>query len=141
MLDTLLTPKYVLPIDTIACSDTAIISAATHSATYYWNTGEITSSISVTNEGQYTVTATIATCFILDTVDIYLNPSPTTSITSSDTITCAGVISRNATDADYYAWYTDSVGGNLIGQGNPFMYDAQTTDTIWVEGQNYSNKC
>ncbi|MDC0230477.1 T9SS type A sorting domain-containing protein [Aureispira] len=140
MLDTLLTPKYVLPIDTIACSDTAIISAATHSATYYWNTGETTSSISVTNEGQYTVTSTIATCFIFDTVDIYLNPSPTTSITSSDTITCAGVISRNATDADYYAWYTDSVGGSLIGEGNPFMYDAQTTDTIWVEGQNYSNK-
>ncbi|MCH2023553.1 MAG: T9SS type A sorting domain-containing protein [Saprospiraceae bacterium] len=141
ILDLLPTPEVDLQEDTIACGDTLIIDVFYPGASYLWgNTGFTTSSITITQEGFYEVSSTIGICNDSDSINVYLNSPPSTLVTSQDTTTCAGFIERKANYADYYAWYTDSVGGNLIGQGNPFMYDAQVTDTIWVEGQNYSNK-
>ena len=141
LLNSLITPVVDLPIDTIECNDTLVLDVFNVGATYNWgNTGITTSSITITQEGQYKVTASIGTCIDSDSIDVYLTPIPTITLISMDTSTCVGEIPRIATGADIIKWYTEPIGGSLLGDGSPFMYDAQVSDTIWCAGQNFSNK-
>jgi PKD repeat protein/urease gamma subunit len=141
LVNSLITPVVDLATDTIRCNDTLILDVFNAGATYNWgNTGVTTSNIVITQEGVYNVTVTIGTCTDSDSIDVYLTPIPTLSLQSADTSTCAGEIPRRATGADYVKWYTEPVGGNYLGGGSPFMYDAQVSDTIWCAGQNFGNK-
>ncbi|WMX15763.1 PKD domain-containing protein [Aureispira sp. CCB-E] len=141
LLNMLPTPLINLQEDTVVCNDSIVLDVFFPNATYNWSLGGInTSSILVTQEGIYSVTSTIGTCSNKDTINVFLAPEPTVNLISSDTSTCVGEIPRLATGADFVKWYTEPVGGNYLGNGSLFMYDAQVSDTIWCTGQNFANK-
>ncbi|CAA6829288.1 MAG: PKD domain protein, partial [uncultured Aureispira sp.] len=141
LLNRLETPSIDLPSDTLTCNDSLTLDVFTLGATYDWgNTGLTTNSILITQEGPYAVTVTLGTCSDSDSIDVYLTPTPTISLQSTDTTTCVGEIPRTVTGADFITWYTEPVGGNYLGNGSPFIYDAQVSDTIWCAGQNFSNR-
>jgi hypothetical protein len=141
LLTMLPTPIINLAADTVVCNDSVLLDVFFPNASYNWSTaGVTTSSILITQEGDYYVTSTIGTCSKTDTIGVYLTPEPTISLSSADTITCVGPIPRRTTGADVVQWYDSFTGGNLLGSGNPFMYNAQVTDTLWGQGQNFSNK-
>ncbi|WP_052594524.1 PKD domain-containing protein [Aureispira sp. CCB-QB1] len=141
LINELPTPVVNIPLDTIVCNDTLILDVFNNGASYNWgNTGVTTSTIVITQEGQYKVTASIGTCFDFDSINVFLAPEPIVNLISSDTSTCAGEIPRLATGADVIKWYTEPIGGNYLGNGSLFMYDAQVSDTIWCTGQNFSSK-
>jgi PKD repeat protein len=141
LINRLETPVVHLPIDTLVCNDTLMLDVFNVGASYNWgSTGVTTSNITITQEGNYKVTASIGTCSDSDSIDVYLTPIPTMTLLSTDTTTCAGEIPRLATGADFIKWYTEPVGGNYLGNGSSFMYNAQVSDTIWCLGQDFSNK-
>ena len=134
------TPNVEFPTDSIVCNDTMIIDAFYAGAVYSWSTGSTNSSIVAIADDSYSVTSTIGPCFDSDSIDVYFVPSFNLAVLSQDTTTCAGIINRQAAGSDMYNWYDNYSGGNLIGTGNIFDYNAQVSDTIWVEGVNFSNK-
>ena len=141
LLTALPTPKVDLAVDTIICGDTMIIDVSYPGASYTWDgISSSTGVATVTQEGLYKVTASLGTCSGMDSIMVYFNPAPTITVVSNDTTTCVELIPREATGADVHKWYTEPVGGTYLGDAEPFMYNAQTTDTIWVQGQNFSNK-
>ncbi len=110
-------------------------------ATYFWSFNNSTNSqVLITQEGTYTYNLTIGTCAVFDSITVYLTPTPDPLLLSADTTTCVGTIERRGAGADVLKWYDASTGGQLLGQGNVFSYLAQTTDTIWLGGQDFSNK-
>ncbi len=140
-LDTVITPFPNLVDDAIYCRDTAMVDASFVGASYSWSTGSTNSSIAVAQDGLYVVTNTLGNCTAVDSTIVYLNPIPLVQLVSTDTTTCVGTIPRVAIgNADHYAWFDDEIGGTAIGKGASFEYNAQSTDTIWVEAANYSEK-
>lgn len=134
------TPIIDFPFDTIVCNDSVTLDVYYPNASYNWNQTSTTSAILITQEGSYSVTSTIGTCSVSDSIDVYLTPIPILNLISTDTSTCVGLIPRIAAGADVVKWYTEPMGGTYLGSGNHFMYHAQVTDTIWGAGQNFSNK-
>ncbi|MFI5171304.1 MAG: T9SS type A sorting domain-containing protein [Chitinophagales bacterium] len=84
-------PVIDLGPDTEICDGTSIIlDAATPSCTYVWNTGSTASSITVTEEGLYSVEVTNSFgCVDEDEIFISVIPSPDVSITLTDTTICS----------------------------------------------------
>ncbi|BDS15252.1 T9SS type A sorting domain-containing protein [Aureispira anguillae] len=140
VLSMLPTPIIDFPFDTIVCNDSVTLDVYYPNASYNWNQTSTTSAILITQEGSYSVTSTIGTCSVSDSIDVYLTPIPILNLISTDTSTCVGLIPRIAAGADVVKWYTEPMGGTYLGSGNHFMYHAQVTDTIWGAGQNFSNK-
>ena len=139
------TPKILLPSDTTACQGPVLVDATYNApgstTTYQWNNGLTSPLISVGTDSSYKVTATINTCSTEDSINVFINEPPVASILSGDTTVCAGTIERKATGtADVYHWYTDTTGGSFLGSGENLAYNAINTDTIWVEGLNYSGQ-
>jgi hypothetical protein len=135
------TPEILLPVDTLICNDSLVLDVAFPNANYLWTpTNTTTSQIIITQEGKYTVTSSVGSCSVTDSIDVYLTPIVTPTILSNDTTTCVAMIERRATGADIIQWYDAPTGGQLLGVGDVFQYLAQTTDTLWATGQNFANK-
>lgn len=75
--------------DTTTCSGSPVIldASAAGAATYLWNTGANTPSISVTTSGKYWVTLTGSGCLTSDTANVTIKPTPAVSL-GPDTTFC-----------------------------------------------------
>jgi len=74
--------------DTAICaSGTVVLDATYPGATYMWNTGATTSSISVTTAGLYSVTNTLNGCTAKDTINVIVSPVPSVNL-GVDTAIC-----------------------------------------------------
>ncbi|MGJ8665515.1 MAG: choice-of-anchor L domain-containing protein [Patiriisocius sp.] len=97
-------------------------SANIPSATYLWSTGETTPTITVTQDGIYTLDVTIDNCTISDSVEIIFRSfaqvdlGPTVSKCASE----ISILTANVPDGDStvyeYQWFKD--GGLLAGENN-----------------------
>ncbi|MEZ4858978.1 MAG: gliding motility-associated C-terminal domain-containing protein [Flavobacteriaceae bacterium] len=86
-------------------------------ATFLWNTGETTQTITVTATGTYTVEVTIADCTVIESVDVFFNEVPAIDL-GNDIATCLlDSITLDATPSNYniadvtFQWSLD---GNVL---------------------------
>ena len=123
-------PTVNLGADQQTCSGgTITFDAGNVGATYLWNTGETTQTITVSTSGNYSVTVTDANgCSALDDANATINPKPTVNL-GADQETCAGsTITFDAGNAgSTYLWNTGETTQTIIvsTSGN---YSATVTD-------------
>jgi gliding motility-associated-like protein len=76
--------------DTNMCIGNSLtLNAGNPGATYLWNTGATSQTISVSSSGTYYVEATAGACTLSDTVDVNFIPAPVVNL-GNDTILCPG---------------------------------------------------
>ena len=83
-------PSPNLGNDTSICQGNSLtIDATTLGATYLWNTGETTASISVNATGNYSVVVSVGICSGTDNINVNVLPSPVLNL-GNDTAICQG---------------------------------------------------
>ena len=131
-----------------------VINGNPADATFLWNTGQTTQTITVTNSGTYSVDVTIDTCTVTDSVVINFNDRPLIDL-GSDVETCyMDPVVLDATPSNYnpadatYEWSLDGV--VLAGETDPTLNatqygvysvvvavaDCATTDEITISEGN-----
>ncbi len=109
---------------------TAAISGSTGSATFLWNTGAVTQTLTVTQSGTYSVDVTIDGCTLTESVVIDLDENPIIEL-GADNETCfqqSLVLDASPSNVDpalaVYEWSLD--GTVLSGQTQPTLTVTQT---------------
>ena len=103
------------PISTTICAGQSTTLFASGATTYSWNTGEATSSITVspTSSTVYTITGTSLGCPAYNTANITVTPLPIISVNSA-TICSGQTITVIASGATTYSWNTGETSNSLI---------------------------
>ena len=97
----------------ICAGGTATISAS-GGVSYQWSNGALTSSVNITEEGYYRVTATNAqNCVNLDSVFVKVNPNPVVQISGSNYVCAGGITTLTASGAQTYLWNTEEVSPSI----------------------------
>lgn len=124
------TPEYsILPAtDTAFCDGGSALYLAGSGQAYLWNTGDSTSTLSITQSGVYSVSIqNIFGCWYnSDSVEIVVWPLPNPFITRTDS-------TLSTATANTYQWYVD---GNLIPGAINQSYTVQQNGTYTVEVTN-----
>ncbi len=127
------TPQYELPEDTLyVCGPEAILDAGAGMASYLWNTGETTQTITVTESGQYYVDVDEGACTSADTLELFLLKA---NIIEDDQDICLGdsvtfSINQNATQPG------DIVGLNYGGEFGDSQYYISGQSQSWTNAQS-----
>ncbi len=131
-----------------------IIGGNPNDATFLWNTGETTQTITVTTSGTYTVEVTIGTCTITASVVINFNEPPLIELGDNIETCFFDTVVLDATPSNYnpadatYEWSLDGV--VLAGETNPTLIasqygtysvvvsvgDCSSTDEVTISQQN-----
>ncbi len=101
--------------DTLLCEGDSIrLRSNIGNASYVWNTGETTESITVKQSGQYIIRATSNNCTLSDTINVTFNPPPAFSL-GKDTTICPGMSLTldPAIMADTYLWQNGSANKSI----------------------------
>ncbi len=98
------------------CAGQSTTLSCTGGASYSWSNGSPNSSTVVAplTSQTYTVIAGISSCADTDSVAVTVIPSPTISITSSNTTICGGdIVTLNASGGTNYTWSTGSPNSSI----------------------------
>lgn len=107
-------PTATISGTTIFCEGNNTTLTATGGATYLWNDGTTTSSISVANGGAYSVTVTNANgCSNMASTTVTVNPLPNIVINGNSSFCQGGSTTLTATGADSYLWSTGSSNASI----------------------------
>lgn len=132
-------PDNVFPVsDTTICTDTFTICADPWFDSYLWSTGDTTQTITVTNSGDYYVTAIYnVSDTIVDSIHVTLTQPYLNLILGNDTTVCgSGNINLDAgTGFLQYLWNTGAF-GQSINVNQTGLYSVYTTDTAYC---NYAD--
>ncbi len=126
-------PSITAEGDTIFCPGGSVVLRAGPAGGYTWSNGATTSSIDVSDPGQYTVTVPgLCRTFESAPIQISLLDAPPPAV-SNDTLTSPGPAVLRA-EGDAPRWYDAPLGGNLLFTGSIFEIPQLTaTDTFYVE--------
>jgi uncharacterized protein (TIGR02145 family) len=104
-------PKVNLGNDTTICAGTSITLNATNTAsTYLWSTGATSATISVSNPGTYSVSATNSCGTTTDEIVIQQHQLPTVNLGADQAICINSAITLDAgTNASTYLWSTGAL--------------------------------
>jgi hypothetical protein len=97
------------------CAGNSTVISATGAASYSWNTGATTSTISVSPSVTtiYTVTGTTGGCSNTKTTQVTVNPSPTVNVNNASI--CSGQSATlTASGATTYSWNTGATSANIV---------------------------
>lgn len=120
------TPQVYLGSDTVDCSGNVLLNAGNPGASYLWNTGDTTQTITVSSSGTYWVTVTNqGICSRSDTIHVDIVSQPQVYI--PDTTVCGGITLDATNPYSTYIWST--------GVGTPTL-TVTSSDTIWVTVTN-----
>lgn len=100
--------------DTLICSGPAVLSADT-SGSWLWNTGDTTSSITVTTGGTYWVTTTGPCWYKSDTIHVTIFDTP--GFLGNDTAFCMGdsiVLAPPAPPGTSFTWNTGDTSSSIV---------------------------
>lgn len=106
----------VSPSTTICSGQSAQLSA-TGGVIYTWSNGTSASAITVSpfTNATYTVVGGLAACSDTDSVSVFVLPSPTVTITSSNTTICGGdVVTLNAQGGASYVWSNTATSSTTV---------------------------
>ncbi len=104
-------PQISASGSTTFCAGGDVVLTATGGTTYVWSTGETTGSITVTQSGNYSVTASNNGCNSTSTVmSVTVNPLPQPTISANGALTfCAGdSVELTSSPASSYLWTNGS---------------------------------
>jgi len=100
-------PQISFTGDTAICAGGTTTLTAAGGVNYLWSTGAQTSSVTVSNEGYYKVTATNSqTCSRTDSIFVKVNANPNVQISAPQYICYGGVTTMTASGAISYQWST-----------------------------------
>jgi len=123
-------PVFKLPIIPGICSGTSMVISAGSYASYQWNTGDTSPSITVTDIGTFAVTVTdINGCKGSDTTQILqLYPLPSNFL-PSDTAICSysSIVLKPNVSFSRYLW-SNNLSSSSITVTRPGVYSLQVTD-------------
>jgi len=125
-----ITPSVSASAPTI-CSGNSTTLTASGGTTYLWNTGQTSSSISVSPVAttSYTVNVSNSSCSVKDSITITVNPTPVPTINPSSTV-CAGTpVNLTAGGGAIYSW-TPAAGLSATTGANVTATPASTTTYI-----------
>ena len=97
-----------------ACIGNSITLNAGSANTYGWSTGEVSSSIDVTNSGVFWVQTTQAQCVGSDTIQVNFFTFPLFDLGNDTTLCGEQTLVLNADFADAYLWSNDSINPSII---------------------------
>ncbi|MFN5182777.1 MAG: beta strand repeat-containing protein [Bacteroidota bacterium] len=119
--------------------------------TYSWSpatylsstTTSSTTATAMINSTSYVVTAaSVSGCQVTDTINVTVNPSPSTPVVSGDTICSGNVVSLNSsTGTGTIGWYLTSSGGAPIATGSNFTSSALTSSTTYYVQDSTAAGC
>ena len=116
-------PSVNLGNDGGACAGSVNLNAGNAGATYLWNTGETTQSISVANSGTYWVQVSTALgCSAIDSINIFIG-QPTANIYTNTLSACVGdsiLLNASTETGMQYQWKKNGV--NIAGATSTFYY-------------------
>lgn len=126
--------------DTICPYDNVVLDATYAGATYAWNTGAVTPSITVSDEGVYIVAVSIGGCYTLDTIAIDTVEIPP-NILGPNKLLCPGdtfALDATVANASSYLWQDGSVQSTYTGSATGlylvtvYKADCEVSDNIHV---------
>ena len=127
------TPTVTASGDLVFCEGGSITLTSSPASAYTWSSGQSTQSITVTTSGIYTVSIQgLCAPFTSapQVVDVLASP---VAIAYDDSAVSPNSITLTATGNDI-SWWTDPVGGTLLGTGPSYITPIlTTTTTYWVE--------
>ncbi len=131
------TPTVLASASAISiCSGASTTLTATGANNYTWTPGNITSSVAVvspTVTTTFTVTGNAGICSDVDTITIFVNPTPILNLSASSTTICSGDVSTLiASGATSYTWNPGNLNGTTI------VVSPTVTTTYSVTGSNFS---
>ncbi len=111
------TPYVDLGADVAVCEgETVILNATTADCTYLWSTGENTATISITEDGPYSVEVTnIYGCSFSDIINVDVVPIPLVELGADISFCDGGSVVFDATNPDCnYLWSTGETTSTII---------------------------
>ncbi len=100
-------PPTAITGNTTICEGETATLTANGGVSYSWSNGSTNNSISVSQSGIYTVTATNAEgCSVTADVTVTVNPLPNVNISGNTTLCAGNSTTLTATGADSYTWST-----------------------------------
>jgi gliding motility-associated-like protein len=116
-IDVTVTPAPIVNLgnDTSICENRSIqLNAAYTGATHQWNTGAVTSSITVSTAGTYSVLNTLNGCIARDTITIAVTPVPVVELGNDTTICSYSNLTLDVTNAGAsYLWNTGATSSSI----------------------------
>jgi PKD repeat protein len=121
-------------IDQTICSGQSVTLTATGASSYTWSNGQTTASIQVspTTTTTYIVTGIVNSVSKKDTVIVNVNPKPSVSAGTDQSICSGSATTITATGASSYSWNTGQSAAS-------FSVTPTTTTTYIVTGTNAQN--
>lgn len=102
-------PKLVLPADTLLCENESVLLSTSLAGNYAWSQGSTTSSISVSQTGQYILTLSTANCVQNDTVNVTVQALPVVNLGNDTTLCPNASLVLNVTQPNAnYVWQNGS---------------------------------
>ncbi len=108
-------PAVNLGNDTTICQGNSVqLNAASQNASYLWNTGATSATLSVNTTGKYWVTSTVGTCSAADTINVTVNQNPVLELGNDTTICQGNSVQLNATYPNAtYLWSDGSTASSI----------------------------
>ncbi len=122
------TPTPVILGNTTLCQGQSTTLTANGGSSYVWDNGSMNNSITVSQSGVYTVTATNAEgCSNTANVTVTVNPLPNINIVGNNSFCQGDNVTLTATGANTYVW-SNSQSSNTITVSNAGTYTVTGTD-------------
>ncbi|MFK7833399.1 MAG: T9SS type A sorting domain-containing protein [Winogradskyella sp.] len=120
--------------DQTICEGDTIIITASGGDTYLWSTGETTATIEVnpTEDTAFNVEVTSNNCSSTDEVIVFVNASPSLTVTNDVVIVEGDSTILTASDSDNYLWSTDEVTSSI--SVSPIATTIYTVETTTASG-------
>lgn len=119
------------------CGGTATIDAGNGFNSYTWSNGQTTQSITVSQSGTYTVTASNGTCEVEGSVNVTINPVPEVSITENGNQLTANATSGTGNYS--YLWSANNATTQSINISQDGNYCVTITDANECSASECSN--
>ena len=121
-------PTIAISGNTMLCEGESTTLTANGGISYNWSNGSTNNSISVSQSGVYTVTATnVEGCSAIATATVTVNPLPNVNISGNSSFCQGDNVTLTATGANTYVWSTSNT-DNAITVNNAGTYTVTGTD-------------
>jgi len=136
-VDPIETPVIAIAGDTLFCQGGSVELISSEANGYTWSTGASTSSITVSETGDYFVNVQgLCNLFSSEPVHIEVLAAPAPEVVSDTVLINTEAVLEAS--GDNPRWYDEATGGNLVNEGNSFVIPILTEDaTYYVEDSEF----
>ena len=117
-------PIVVLPSDTTLCEgDMLMLDSGVPNGSYNWSNGDSLQTITISNEGNYSVIVNVNDCEASDDISISINPRPTVDLGTDQTICDGATTTLDASGGNWTTlWSTGATSSSInVDQTGQYM--------------------